>query len=867
MASPFSLFRKNQKVMMAALVLLAMVAFVLSDAIDFSGRGAGGGAGQDPVVVESKYFDLKESDIDRAIGDRLLVHQILTKAASELRLKNELNRFQQQFQGLPPEFLQEQLGRMQAQVVQQTHADVVNFIGSADETSVVESITLADTARRLGVRVSNERVEGFIYSLVPGMTKEMFVDILKKQPRLSLDAMYDAFRRELMADSVRSVLARNSASTSTPIDRWNYFLRKNLRASVEVLPVRTADLIKAGKVAEPTKSELTAFYEKYKFLEPVPGSPVPGFKVPQKASFQYFVADEAKFYAPEKITTEAIAAHYEANKARYPYTPQDFSEPAAPAATTAPAAATPAAVTPPATKPEMKPEAKPEAKPEPKPEAAPAATKPAVEKKEPEKKESAKPQAEKKPDDKKPDDKKPADEKKPAVTPDADKKADDAKKSEPKDSGCGETSVTDVVSFDNDDATSDCQEAAAKPTATGSAVKPAAAPSSAPSATAAAAPAPSATATPSATAAPSPAGTAAASAAAAPVLPPSPLPSEDVMLPEDVRTGREPQFDPLWRVEDKIRKELADAAARDEIKSIFDKLRTQLNDKSMSLITSDQKNAALYTDAEWTALAKPYPGLEAKSTGLVDRIQAVASSDEPGLFHATINGDLFASREYSNNSTYMPNEALEIPTATGVDTAASGEKTVHYLYWKTKNEEAHTPELASIEAAVKFAWQTEKARKLVREEAAALAKKARETPKPLSQVFPDREVKRTNAFMWYETDLSGGFGREQPTRLSKVDNVEDAGPDFMQTVFGLDVGQVGTAMNNPENICYVIHVVTMDPSRQKLLRDFEVDHFETYMQFGAADARRLSEEATEALISDAGLHWIREAKAPSLFDQ
>ena len=94
--------------------------------------------------------------------------------------------------------------------------------------------------------------------------------------------------------------------------------------------------------------------------------------------------------------------------------------------------------------------------------------------KEPEKKEPAKPQAEKKPDDKKPDDKKPADEKKPAVTPDADKKADDAKESEPKDSGCGETSVTDVVSFDNDDATSDCQEAAAKPTATGSAVKPAA---------------------------------------------------------------------------------------------------------------------------------------------------------------------------------------------------------------------------------------------------------------------------------------------------------------------------------------------------------------------------------------------------------
>ena len=834
MASPFSLFRKNQKVMMAALVLLAMVAFVLSDAIDFSGRGSGGGAGQNPVVVESKYFDLKESDIDRAISDRLLVHQILTKAATELRLKNELIRFQQQFQGLPPEFLQEQLGRMQAQVVQQTHADVVNFIGSADETSVVETITLADTARRMGVRVSNERVEGFIFSLVPGMTKEMFVDILKKQPRLSLDAMYDAFRRELLADSIRTVLARNSASTSTPIDRWNYFLRKNLRASVEVLPVRTEDLIKAGKVAAPTKDELMAYYEKYKFLEPVPGSSVPGFKVPQKASFQYFVADEAKFYAPEKITTEAIAAHYEANKARYPYTPEDFSEPAAP--------------------PEAKPEVKPEAKPE--------TTKPAAEKKEPEKKEEKKPAVEKQPEAKK------------EAEPKAEK-AEDTKKAEPKDSGCDDESVSDVLSFDVEASTEDCQADTAKPAATPSATKPAAAPSASQSATAApaatpsATASPSATATPSATASPSATGTAAAPPAAAPVLPPSPLPSEDVMLPEDVRTGREPQFDPLWRMEDKIRKELADAAARDEIKSIFEKLRTQMNEKAAPLVGVDQKDAVVFTDAQWAELAKPYPGLEAKSTGLVDRLQAIATSDEPGLFHATINGGLFASHEYSNSGTYNPGEALEIPAATGVDalTNPTAEKTVHYLYWKTKNEPAYTPEFASIEAEVKFAWQTEMARKLVREEAAALAKKARETPKPLSQVFPDRDVKRTNAFMWYETDLSGGFGREQPTRLSKVDGVEDPGPEFMQEVFGLDVGQVGTAMNNPENICYVIHVVTMDPTRQKLMRDFEVDHFETYMQFGAADARRLSEEATEALITDAGLHWIREAKAPAIFDQ
>ncbi|MGC3968771.1 MAG: hypothetical protein QM775_15810 [Pirellulales bacterium] len=192
---------------------------------------------------------------------------------------------------------------------------------------------------------------------------------------------------------------------------------------------------------------------------------------------------------------------------------------------------------------------------------------------------------------------------------------------------------------------------------------------------------------------------------------------------------------------------------------------------------------------------------------------------------------------------------------------------MHYLYWKTKNEAARVPKLEEIKNEVKFAWQTEKARPLAREEAAALVKKARETPKPLSQVFPDRGVERTNSFTFYETDLSGSFGRQTPRELSKVDGVQDAGAEFMQAVFALDAGQFATAMNNPENICYVIHAVTVEPSREQLMRDFAIDHFETYVQFGVADAQRLSDEATEALLSEAHIHWLREWKEPTAFEQ
>ncbi|MGC3968770.1 MAG: hypothetical protein QM775_15805 [Pirellulales bacterium] len=626
MANPFSIFRKYQKVMMATVTLLAILAFVFFDNVSPQGYR---GNSADPVVVESDYFKLKESDLGRAIRQRLLVHQVLTRAASTMRMAQELQRIQQQFQGIDPSFLEEQKGMIEARIAQQTHADVVNFIGSADERSVVRTMALAETAKRMGVQVSNERVEGFIFGLVPGLSKQQFVQILQGISQLSLNDLYDAFRRELLAESLRYVLASNSASASTPVDRWNYFQRKNLRASVEVLPVRTADIIKAGKVAEPTDGELKAYYALYEFLEPVPGSPTPGFKIPQKAAFQYFSADEAKFYAPEKITAEEIAAHYEANKSRYPYTVEDFAEPAAP-----------------------KPN---EAKTEAKPVEMPAADKPAAEK----------------PEDKKAAESKPAESKPTVVSPDCGEATDDGLSDEFSASDCADEPAKPADGKDEkkaeekkpEDKKADDKKSEEKKPEVKETPKPAASPS--PTATAAApAATPVATPTATGTAAPTATGTI-APAVTAPVLPPLPLPSEDILLPEDVRTGKNPQYDPLWRVEDKIRQELADAAARKAIQDAFSKLREKMNDLTVALVTSDQSDKFSVSNETFSALAKDYPGIEAKSTDLLDRNQAIAIADEPGLFHSTVNGAPFVQMEYSGNMTYSPRDAQEIPVAPG----------------------------------------------------------------------------------------------------------------------------------------------------------------------------------------------------------
>jgi hypothetical protein len=183
------------------------------------------------------------------------------------------------------------------------------------------------------------------------------------------------------------------------------------------------------------------------------------------------------------------------------------------------------------------------------------------------------------------------------------------------------------------------------------------------------------------------------------------------------------------------------------------------------------------------------------------------------------------------------------------------------LFWKIQNKPAVVPELKDIRDEVLFAWKTRAARDEARKQAEELAAKARQNPKPLAEQFPDRDVKLTNAFSWYETDLSGGFDqRPQPTRISRIDGVQDPGPEFMQTVFGLDVEQVGTAMNNPENICYVIRVRSQTPDRTKLYDAFMVDNFQTYRQFGEAAVMRNGREALQTLLADADIKWLREPR-------
>ena len=136
MASPFSIFRKNQKMWLAALTLLAIVAFV------FLGNTAGSYSGrtvQNPVVVKTTAFgNLRASQVNALLQQRQKVLGVLTDVVQMAGLFNDPN--------------------MARPWLEMT-------LGTATEESVVNGWLLAHRAQQLGMVISDQTINDFLKAM------------------------------------------------------------------------------------------------------------------------------------------------------------------------------------------------------------------------------------------------------------------------------------------------------------------------------------------------------------------------------------------------------------------------------------------------------------------------------------------------------------------------------------------------------------------------------------------------------------------------------------------------------------------------------------------------------------------------------
>jgi len=248
-------------------------------------------------------------------------------------------------------------------------------------------------------------------------------------------------------------------------------------------------------------------------------------------------------------------------------------------------------------------------------------------------------------------------------------------------------------------------------------------------------------------------------------------------------------------------------------------------------------------------------GVEAKALSLVSSREA-ATTDLGQVQRAVRRGQFdfravpFADFAFSDTFvTYKP------------ETGTDGEGN-EFLFWKTEEKAAYVPTLEQARDQVVLAWKTIRARELARKRAEELAGQARAAGKPMSETFANQgelKVIETKPFSWLTVgsvpmDFSGG----QP-RISEVDGVDRPGQDFMETVFGLTPGQLGVAMNEPENMVYVIRLVEFDRPADELRTDFAAEPPTRYMNVATEQRRDVYLTWLDDLNRAADVHWVRPA--------
>ncbi|MBN1590964.1 MAG: hypothetical protein JW888_15735, partial [Pirellulales bacterium] len=315
-----------------------------------------------------------------------------------------------------------------------------------------------------------------------------------------------------------------------------------------------------------------------------------------------------------------------------------------------------------------------------------------------------------------------------------------------------------------------------------------------------------------------------------------------------VESAPKPEFQPLDEAKDSIRRTLSQQKASERMVKALATIQSKMNKHRKVIIAHEMDESNKDKPApklNVASLAKAVQ-LNYYPTGLITEAEFV----ECDLGQSSVEGrgllvvDMFGS---------MP---LFLP---GIATDNDQNK---YLYWKIEEVEERIPEFddEGMREQVLAAWKFVEARKLAQQHAEKLADTARKSGKSLRGSIGTEsgvDVAETGRFSWVTQGTQPAMQSRSPLRISEVKNVEMPGNDFMQAVYGLNVGEIGTAMNEPQSIVYVVRLVETTP-REKVLRSlFEIDDYSKYWTVGGTDIRTMIDRWSEELHKDAGLKWER----------
>ncbi|WP_437228681.1 hypothetical protein SH661x_001023 [Planctomicrobium sp. SH661] len=882
MSSPFTIFRRHQRVMMVVITGLSMISFVLLGAVQdprqlptplvviFLAAMAGGvawlaglrsGKGSEwglTGALIGAIFAIAVTFYNREASAVLIDNgNLSTEQVSELRRQRFIvNRFValafQQTQNVPLQSLPAPLQR----------SFLFGFSNNEDVTidDVVVGELLRREADKMGIVISDKMVTDFITRVTTKkglmetfdkvknqmnpqeaamwgfylptfkekpMTAPTFAKI-RKSLQVSETGLLNAIRDELKAAQAYQLLSGNNYFP--PEQFWTYYQQMNVKQSAEVASIPVKDFI--DPQAKPTDDDLAKLFAEYRqnfpgFTpegKPEPGRP--GFYQPRRFQLGYLEAvyDEIEPNVGE-VTEEEIQKAYEDKYLKKVPTDEmpagldlNLDGPDLPPAPSTEKPAAPASPEAPA-------------------EGTPPAEKPAEEPAKPETPETTE---------------KPAEE---APAPSPEPKTEEPKTEEPAPeptSSLMQSRATQQVAFFQDEEAAPPAEAPATESAEAPKSEPA--PETPADKPAEEKPAETEPATPA------PEGEAPA-APAGEKMPANvdipPAPSEEI--PAAPTTEVPPLDDALkallkadilkQRTKEAIQKRME--AAQIEMSRISENLQREKTDKDYITLEDATKELELYAAQ--------------------NQLQYVVT---PPLSYQ----ELAQSENYPIGQAFMPQQRMTVADAMyrtaptdlyRVSAASNFNPSSAYVFWKLSDKAAFAPNSIDdgegIRAQVVEAWNIEQARPKAKARAEALAKMIRESDKPMGEVLTDQTITGnvesifvpvhiTGEFTWMQKPIVPPTGMQQqmPVRPSVVPGVPDAGEEFFTTVFNdLKVGDIGIAPNNDHTNYYVVKIESRDPSTPEQVEAMQKKFLSEGLQAGYSSLLQQS-------LAENSINWLQQ---------
>ncbi len=293
MPSALSWFRKNQKIMLGffSVGLMFIFTFSLGVGVDpimdrLSGRSSGGPTSETVVTWDDGQLDSRQLD--------------------RLRVNRNLLR---RFMGSVMQLARQRGGQQRVAMLQLYSGD----------RSLLELEMLVREAEKMGIEVNDATVLDYLNQLTDGtIPAAEYQRILLDSTgnHLPANSLFPLLARELKAQKVRG-LVQSGNFPASPIAAWDYYNRLNRLVQAEIMPIEAADYI--DQVPEPTETEVTELFEKYKKFYPMPLSPEPGFRQREKRAFQYVKVNYDAILEVERgaVTDAEIKAYYDENRESY----------------------------------------------------------------------------------------------------------------------------------------------------------------------------------------------------------------------------------------------------------------------------------------------------------------------------------------------------------------------------------------------------------------------------------------------------------------------------------------------------------------------------------------------------------------------